>query len=267
MRDVQTSDRRLPRHSPRLRRWFARYLSVYFARHFDGVRVAKGGGFPLPLRGSAVVYSNHPSWWDPILYVVLFDTYVPDREGYGPMDAAALERYPFFKRLGAFGVEVGTYRGAVTFLKTAEAILERPGAQLWMTAEGRFTDSRQRPVQIQPGLAHLARKVEELSAVPLAIEYPFWNERRPEALVRFGQPVDFTGLAGRETWSFQRRLEEALEATLDRLAEDATSRDPDRFDTLILGKSGVGGIYDLWRRGRALGRGERYVASHEERRR
>ena len=43
-----------------------------------------------------------------------------------------------------------------------------------------------RPVRLRPGLAHLARRVPGATIVPLALEYPFWDERTPEALCRFG---------------------------------------------------------------------------------
>ncbi len=57
---------------------------------------------------------------------------------------------------------------------------------LWITAEGAFTDHRARPVALRPGLAHLARQVPGAVILPLALDYTFWNESRPEALLRFG---------------------------------------------------------------------------------
>ena len=50
--------------------------------------------------------------------------------------------------------------------------------------------------------------------------------------------------------------------TLDALNADAVSRDPDRFTTVLGGRVGVGGVYDLWRRAKALARGERFDPSH-----
>ena len=40
------------------------------------------------------------------------------------------------------------------------------------------------------------------------------------------------------------------------------TRDPDRFTTLLDGKTGVGGVYDVWRRTKSWARGERFDASH-----
>ncbi|REJ75036.1 MAG: hypothetical protein DWQ30_18640 [Acidobacteria bacterium] len=111
------------RFSPLLYRCFAFWLRGYLRRHFDAVRALRTDPEPsrleelLPRRG-LVVYSNHPSWWDPILFYVAGGMLFPGRAGFGPMDAAQLERYRFFRRLGVFGVAPGR-RGALSFLRAS----------------------------------------------------------------------------------------------------------------------------------------------------
>ena len=51
--------------SRRLRALFARYLRRYFARHFNAVRIARDGLPATRLDRPLIIYSNHPSWWDP----------------------------------------------------------------------------------------------------------------------------------------------------------------------------------------------------------
>ncbi|MDX1502397.1 MAG: lysophospholipid acyltransferase family protein [Thermoanaerobaculia bacterium] len=254
----------LPTYSPRLMAWFARWLEGYFAKSFTAVRVSKTSAPPPAWDVPVILYSNHPSWWDPILFMLLGAKLVHVEEGYGPIDAAMLEKYSLFKRLGLFGVEQDSRRGAAKFLRTSLEILERPGASLWLTAEGEFTDPRRRPVALRPGIAHLAARLPRGRIVPLAMEYPFWNERRPEALVRLGPPIEIEPGEGRTVEEWTTTLEEALAATMDILAEEAQTRDPGRFETLVAGKKGVGGVYDLGRRLRALIRGERFRAGHGE---
>ncbi len=38
-----------------------------------------------------IVYANHPSWWDPILAVLLHEHVFSTRQFYAPIDAEALE--------------------------------------------------------------------------------------------------------------------------------------------------------------------------------
>lgn len=257
-----------PRFSPRAFRWFAIYLDRYLRRRFAAVRVAADGLPQLPADRPAIVYSNHPSWWDPMLYMLLAARLLPGREGYGPMDAEMLERYGVLRRFGVFPVEQGTRRGAAQFLRASRTVLARPGAMLWLTAEGRFRDPRERPVRLLPGVAHLVDVAPDALLVPLALEYPFWNESAPEALARFGAPLPAgdPSLAGVDVEARTLLLATRLERTQDELADAACRRDPSAFRTLTAGRTGIGGVYDAWRRGRALLRGESFDASHEGRR-
>jgi hypothetical protein len=60
----------------------------------------------------------------------------------------------------------------------------------------------------------------------------------------------------------QEMLQARLVQAMDRLAEAAVSRDAPRFDILLSGRAGVGGVYDAWRRLRALRRGEVFDSAH-----
>jgi len=257
----------LRRYSPRLSRWFVRWLRGYFRRNFDGVRTSRAGTLPEGDDDPLIVYTNHPSWWDPIHFLLLASSTMPDRRMFGPFDADALAKYKMFRRFGGFGVERSTRRGAVEFLKTSRAILATPGNSLWITAQGEFSDPRRRPVVLQPGLAHLVRDLERGVVVPLAVEYPFWNERRPEALSYFGRPIRAGETATQSTEDLSALLARRLAETMDALAEEAATRDPARFHTVVLGRAGVGGVYDANRRFRSWVSGRRFDSAHGDDRR
>ena len=98
--------------------------------------------------------------------------------------------------------------------------------------------------------------------VPLAVEYPFWSERLPEALAAFGPAIRIGDHPDRDAAAWTQTLASHLEATQDRLAAAAMARDASRFRVLERGRVGVGGIYDLVRRFAAWRRGERFEAEH-----
>lgn len=212
--------------------------------------------------GPVLVYTNHPSWWDPVHFMLLAHHVMPGRRLFGPFDAEALQKYRFFRRLGAFPVERNSRRGAATFLRTSRAILQEPGTSLWITAQGEFEDPRQRPVVLRPGVAHLARRLDSGVVIPLALEYPFWNERRPEALSYFGEPIPLGNDPGVSVEAWNQRLAKGLGESMDALAELTQRRDPDAFHTLLQGRTGIGGPYDAWRRLVSWSRGQRFQASH-----
>ena len=68
-------------------------------------------------------------------------------------------------------------------------MLARDGGVLLINAEGRFRDVRCRPLAVAPGLVHLAKRIRNARFVPLAIEVAFWDERRPNLLLRFGESI------------------------------------------------------------------------------
>jgi len=247
-------------------RWFARWLGGYFRRNFDGVRLSLAGEPPAGGDQPYIIYTNHPSWWDPVLFIYLSNALIPDRRMFGPFDAEALAKYPMFRRLGCYPVERSTRRGAADFLQTSRAILAAPNTVLWITVQGEFADTRQRPLVLQPGLAHLMRRLESGIVVPLAVEYPFWNERRPEALVRFGRPLEVASNADKSVADLDTLLAEHLTETMDDLAEEAINRDATRFRTLLLGRTGVGGTYDINRRLKAWLSGRRFDSAHGDER-
>jgi len=242
---------------------FGWYLRWFFYRRFHAVRLSLSG-LPRGFEGRPlIICGNHPSWWDPALYILLCTVLFRGRRGYGPMDAKALGNYGVFERMGVFGIALDSPRGAARFLSTSLRILSDPASILWITAEGEFADPRRRPLQLRPGIAHLARRVPDAVILPMAVEYLFWNESRPEALVRFGDPIE-TG-SHRNVAEWTSHLEHELARTMDTLAAESIGRDPGLFRTLLRGGAGVGGIYDLYRRSRALAAGRRFDPRHEPR--
>lgn len=257
----------VPKLSPFLVWGFDRYLTRGFGlrggfvtRHFHAVRLAKGSARDFPAGRPLVFFLNHPGWWDPIMAYLLARHVVPGRHPYAPIEQAALDRYPLIDRIGLFGVDRSP-RGVKAFLDTSQAVLARPDASLWLTPQGRFADPAARPVTFEPGIGHLARRTSALF-VPVALDYRFRDERLPEALARIGEPIDAAAEPDRTAEWWTGLLEDALAETLDGLAADLDARDPGRFETVIAGRAGVGPLYDLGRRLRALATGERYVAEH-----
>ncbi|MFO1060111.1 MAG: acyltransferase, partial [Dongiaceae bacterium] len=76
--------------SPRLFGFFAGVMARAMGRSFHAVRVAAPGPPVLPPDRPAIVYLNHPSWWDPALIILLAHRCFGERPSFGPIDAAQL---------------------------------------------------------------------------------------------------------------------------------------------------------------------------------
>jgi 1-acyl-sn-glycerol-3-phosphate acyltransferase len=247
--------------SRRLLSLFSVYLHWFIGRHFHAVRLANSVRFPHE-SGPLIVYSNHPSWWDPLVFFVVSRYLLPNTSHYGPMDAAALKHYGFFRKLGMFPVESGTRRGTIQFLRAVRDILSAPNSALWLTPEGRFTDMRTRPAMLRPGLGAVVARSRGCKVVPLAVEYTFWDERLPEILLCCGKPIDVPEgrVQSAEEWTAQ--LGAALTDTQNELAALAVLREPGRFETVLTGRVGISGVYEAWKRLLALVTGRTYHGSH-----
>lgn len=229
-------------------RAFEWYVHRYLRANFDSVLLDRGGVSPIRIDAERplIVYLNHASWWDPLIGLMIARTQFCQRQHFAPIDAKALEQFRFFSRLGFFGIEQHTRAGAAQFWSVSTAILRSPSAALWITPQAAFADPRIRPVRLAPGLAKLASRIDGVIILPMAIEYPFWNERLPVALVRFGDPLISDCAISSDDW--QVRLSSALEETQDELAAFAVSRDFARGTFVVRGRRRVSMFYDAWRR-------------------
>ena len=253
---------RLPPISRRQLRLFLRYLSFYLRRNFHGLHVLRLAApeqmESLPL----LVCMNHPSWWDPVVALYLSGHYFPRRSHYGPIEARGVAKYKFLEKLGMFAIDKQSRAGAVRFLQVGQAVLSSPEHALWVNPQGYFTDVRRKPVVFEAGVGHLAHKSRRFAMLPLAFEYAFWNERRPEAFACFGQPMLIEDGREHKPAEWNALFASALEAIQDILAERVQCRDPKLFEPLLAGRAGVGGIYDLWRASNARLRGKPWRPEH-----
>ena len=258
---MRVRENQLPRISRLWLGWFSRYANGFLGRNFHAVHLLQLSGLEAFPGKSLLVCMNHPSWWDPLIALSLSQRLFADRAHYGPMAAKAVSRYKFFERLGFFGIDPQTRAGAARFLAVGTCVLNDPKAALWVTPQGAFSDVR-KPVEFEMGVAHLALHAGPFVMLPIALEYAFWDERYPEAFVCIGHPlfVDDGRSASASEWS--SRFAKSLQVTQEALASRVIARDAAAFETLITGRAGIGGIYDMWRSLRARLQGRKFHPEH-----
>lgn len=241
---------------------FRRYVRKYVRKHFHAVRLSNTS-HPLPTDDAPLLLvMNHPSWWDPMIGVILADLF-PAYTHYAAIDAVMLKKYWAFNKLGFFGVDQTSLRGAAEFLRTGSEILSEDRRAVWVTAQGEFADVRTRPLNLRSGVGHLAARLTRGWVVPIAVEYTFWTESKPETLVRIGSPLPFEGEGlGVRGKAWAAHIEAVLSDSLDTLNAETQSRDLTKFTELLGGTVGVGGVYDAFRRSVAFVSGQKFDPSH-----
>ena len=212
-----------------------------------------------------IAYANHASWWDPIAAMLLQRAYFPNRTFYAPIDADALENYRIMAQLGFYSVRSQSFDGASDFLKVTKSILESKRVTIWITPEGQFSDVRDHSLSLMPGLSHLASKTPGVKFVPVAFEYGFWNESRPQIFARFGTPIDSDERSSKAPFSkaqWSELLADRLRQTQNELAQSVISRDPAAFTYLIASRPVRLGWYDYGRSWSAWLRGKPFDPRH-----
>ena len=252
----------LPPIAKRQLQWFERYVRFYLKRNFHGLHLLRLDDLEQLESYPLLVCLNHPSWWDPLIGLHLSQRFFGERRQYAPIAAEGLAKYKFFERLGFFGIDRSTRAGAARFLRTGEAVLSQRDGALWITPQGEFTDVRQRPVRVEPGVGHLARRLDRFAMLPIALEYSFWNERFAEVFVCFGHPAFVHDGRTRKAIEWNSKFSLALEETEDALAERVQQRNPRLFEPLLKGDAGIGGVYDFWRAAKSRLRGKPWESEH-----
>lgn len=244
-------------------RLFATYAERLVRKHFHSVRILGHPDLSTFKDRPLLIFANHPSWWDPLISLVVWRHLFSGRIPYAPIDAVAVEKYAFFKKLGFYGIERGTARGARNFLRISTALLEKPESLLMVTPQGRFADVRERSLKLEAGLGHLNRRSPRGVCLPLAIEYPFWEEKCPEVLLHFGEPLVNEHYADCDIEHINHELEFRLAQAQANLAAASINRDVANFNTLVGGgRTGTNVVYDSWRKFKALLRGESFSPAH-----
>ncbi|MEO0478730.1 MAG: lysophospholipid acyltransferase family protein [Planctomycetota bacterium] len=263
-------ERKAPTELPPRVGWLFRAFSGIARRElrkgFASTRILRGHEFPeVDEQRPLIVYLNHPSWWDPLVCIDQTRRVQPKRAAFGPIDADALRQYPLFRRLGFYGIERESRAGSRTFLEVSTRVCGQPGTVIWMTPEGEFRDSSLRPVQLTAGLDRLVNRLHarglKPQLVPLALHYGFWNEKRPELFLAYGDVLECDSSGSASTGNDWLRA--PLERLLDELIEASTARDQERLVPLQIGRRGMHPVYDAMRRLGGVFRGKRVSAGHE----
>lgn len=216
---------------------FDRYLARLAGRTFGAVRwLAPTGATAWADDRPVLAVANHTGWWDGFIAHQL--TRAMGAHFHVLMEREHLDRYPFFRRVGALSMERRLRRAAWRDLAGAARVLV-PGRWLWIFPQGARRPAAEPIGALEGGAGWLvASHRGPLRVVPCAFRYPFLGEQRPEALALLGEPWTLdTPVTDRRAAADEiaRRLRDTV-AALDRrlLTEDLAD-----FATPIAGRPSI----------------------------
>lgn len=167
-----------------------------------------------------LVVSNHTSYWDPLV-ALLFSVRILRADGYAMMDATNLRRLPFFRKVGAFGVDLDDARDGARAIRYGAKLLSGPGKLLWVFPQGKEVPAVEAPLVFRGGSAEIARVAKHARTLPVGIRYVFAGERLPRLYVSIGAPLAHD----RDTERARAAQETAVAAELAHIADALASPD------------------------------------------
>ncbi len=180
-----------------------------------------------------IFFAPHCNWWDgTVLYNI---THRICRKEIRIM-IEELNRFPLLQRAGAFSVNKKSAQSAMQAIKYSIELLGDLRNILCLFPQGIIRPPHYRPIEFQTGLAYIAqnavKKYGKVNLVPLAIDYVFLRDNRPEVIVKFGKNIALTD-ANSDRKELTRQLEDALRDTCDHLSCDISTGGIQEYDILF----------------------------------
>lgn len=191
------------------------YCNILFWRRFSSVTTDFNYD-PKPNR-KTLYYLNHNSWWDGLIPFYLNQNYFK-QNARGIMEDKQLEKYPFFKRLGVFSINLDNPRSSIRSLRYAIESLERPKSSLYMYPQGKIVPFSVDGLNFKKGIGWLCKQLPEVDVVPVGIYIHTMYDDKPKLEISVGPSVEIDYSA--EADEIKQQLEEHLSQLLLRLVDN-----------------------------------------------
>ena len=137
-----------------------------------------------------IMYAPHSNWWDGLVgYTICNRIYHKEIR----LMVEELNRFPILCHAGAFSVNKKSAQASMTSINYAIDELEDLNNIVYLFAQGIIKPPNYRPIELQTGLTYIAEKAAKrygkVALMPIAVNYFFLRDNRPEVFVEIGEPI------------------------------------------------------------------------------
>ena len=159
----------------------------FFAFRYQGEENYFDGGQDVP----TILFAPHCNWWDGIVYYNITHRIFHKEIR---LMVEELNRFPLLRRGGAYSVNKKSPQSAMEALKYSIEVVGDTRNLLCIFPQGIIRPPHFRPFEFQTGLAYIAqnavKRYGKVNLIPLAIDYCFLRDNRPEVIVKFGKRIE-----------------------------------------------------------------------------
>ena len=180
-----------------------------------------------------IMFAPHSNWWDGIVgYNICNRIFKKEIR----LMVEELNRFPLLRRGGAFNVNKKSPQASMEALKYSVDILQNLNNILYIFPQGIIKPPNYRPIEFQSGLAYIAEKAAKkygkVALMPIAVNYMFLRDNRPEVLVEMGDLIELHGEKVNRK-EFTDFLAHSLQALCDKQFQDISQGNFKGYDTLF----------------------------------
>lgn len=138
-----------------------------------------------------ILFAPHNNWWDGIVgYNICNRIFKKEIR----LMVEELNRFPLLRRGGAFNVNKKSPQASMQAIKYSVDVMGDTRNILYIFPQGIIKPPNYRPIELQSGLTYIAEKAAKkygkVALLPVAVNYFFLRDNRPEVLVEFGDLIE-----------------------------------------------------------------------------
>ena len=183
-----------------------------------------------------ILYAPHSNWWDGIVFYNITHRIFHKEIR---MMIEELNRFPLFSKGGGYPVNKKSPQSAMKALKYSVEVVCDLRNILCIFPQGIIRPPHYRPIEFQTGLAYIAqnavKKTGKVNLVPVAFDYCFLRDNRPEVIVEFGDKITITKEQSEklDRKEFTHMLERAMTEVCDKQQDEISHGDLDNHKILF----------------------------------
>jgi 1-acyl-sn-glycerol-3-phosphate acyltransferase len=224
-----------------IERFFSIYTRSALRKHFNSIQICGEENFLNRSSNPAIIYSNHSNWWDGLIAFYLSRSRW-NIDAYLMMDEEQMNKYAFFRWIGAFSVNRSIPNEAMESINYAVSLLKNKNAVLWIYPQGLMQPNDYRPIKFFSGVSRIIEKMDGVELIPMTLRYEFLLEQRPDVFVQIGKVKFFQ--KPEEIRELTAELQTQLVSDLELLKARVISGTLDGFKVILQGKSSTNKAID-----------------------